>query len=441
MAKPKDTLWEMEPHTAAKHSILRRYLQAWIPIMSRLVGRWASDGRGRLVLVDGFCGPGRYVGGEDGSPLIMLNAFLQHSQREGIRAELVYAFIDEDQRRTAHLRDEIASLAAQQPDGRFPDQVKIDVVDGRFEDVFTETLDDLEEEGKRLAPAFAFIDPFGYKDASMKLTDRLLRFERCEALIYMPLPFVNRFIGMPEQEEVMDQLFGTPDWRKAIPLRGEQRRRFLHDLFRDQLASEAGDRLVRSFEIGTAKGTGYHLFFTTGHEKGMEAMKDAMWSVDREEGRRFRDSTDEDQLVIFDQVVDTGPLLDSLRRHFGGSEFTIEEAMSHTIRDTPYKSSHLKTMTLKPAEQDGSLEVLSDRNLRGTYPKGTKLRFVLGRKRKLPGLEQRGHFVPRPALKSAPAGLRRAAAPLLEEERDALLNAPVAQIADPLGPHRAMAGA
>ena len=59
MAKPRETLWEMEPHTAAKHTILRRYLQGWIPIMSRLVGRWASHGRGRLVMLDGFCGPGR----------------------------------------------------------------------------------------------------------------------------------------------------------------------------------------------------------------------------------------------------------------------------------------------------------------------------------------------------------------------------------------------
>ena len=97
---PKEILWEMEPHTAAKHTILRRYLQGWIPIMSRLVAQWAVDGRGRLVILDGFCGPGRYVGGEDGSPIIMLKAFLEHSQRDDIRAELVYAFIDEDKRRT-----------------------------------------------------------------------------------------------------------------------------------------------------------------------------------------------------------------------------------------------------------------------------------------------------------------------------------------------------
>ena len=34
MTAPKTTVWELEPHTRAKHAILRRYLQAWTPILS-----------------------------------------------------------------------------------------------------------------------------------------------------------------------------------------------------------------------------------------------------------------------------------------------------------------------------------------------------------------------------------------------------------------------
>jgi hypothetical protein len=43
----------------------------------------------RLVLVDGFAGPGVYEGGEPGSPILMLRAFLDHAYRDRIRAELV----------------------------------------------------------------------------------------------------------------------------------------------------------------------------------------------------------------------------------------------------------------------------------------------------------------------------------------------------------------
>jgi three-Cys-motif partner protein len=79
MPQPKEMLWKLEEHSRAKHAILRRYLGGWLPVMSK----WNS----RLVLVDGFAGPGRYVGGEDGSPLIMLKAFLDHTRRDLIDAE------------------------------------------------------------------------------------------------------------------------------------------------------------------------------------------------------------------------------------------------------------------------------------------------------------------------------------------------------------------
>jgi hypothetical protein len=78
MTKPSDTLWKLEPHTAAKHRILRSYLNAWLPILSKY--------NSRLVLIDGFAGPGEYEGGEPGSPLIMLDAFLSHAYKDLISA-------------------------------------------------------------------------------------------------------------------------------------------------------------------------------------------------------------------------------------------------------------------------------------------------------------------------------------------------------------------
>lgn len=62
MAKRLDTIWDIEPHTAAKHDILRRYLQAWIPIL--------GSTHERIVYIDAFAGPGIYKGGEDGSPIV-----------------------------------------------------------------------------------------------------------------------------------------------------------------------------------------------------------------------------------------------------------------------------------------------------------------------------------------------------------------------------------
>ena len=99
---PTPTVWTMEPHTAAKHRILQNYLYAWLPIMSKY--------NGRLVYVDGFAGPGVYEDGEPGSPIIALNAYLDHAYRDRIDAELVYVFIEEDRARVNGRKKEIADL-------------------------------------------------------------------------------------------------------------------------------------------------------------------------------------------------------------------------------------------------------------------------------------------------------------------------------------------
>lgn len=61
---PHPVIWELKPHTKAKHDILRRYLQAWFAIMGQTYPR--------IVYIDGFAGPGEYDRGEEGS-LIAIN--------------------------------------------------------------------------------------------------------------------------------------------------------------------------------------------------------------------------------------------------------------------------------------------------------------------------------------------------------------------------------
>jgi len=367
MAKPSDTLWAMEPHTRGKHMVLRSYLDAWLPIMSHGARFRSAMGRGRLVLVDGFAGPGRYSTGEDGSPLVMLKAFLEHAQRQLITADLLYLFIEERHDRIEHLREQVAAL-------RLPGQVAVRFQEGRFEDAFTGLLDSIESSGAQLAPTFAFIDPFGYTGNPMDLAGRFLAFQRCEALVYMPLPFVNRFVGRAGQEQALTALFGSERWREALSYRGPARVQFLHELFQEQLRFGASDRLVRSFEIPTADGNGYRLYFTTGSEKGLEKMKEAMWRADPLGGERYRDTTDE--LVLFEPEPDTSQLLNALKAHFGARPFSIEEAERFTLLSTAYlPRAHLKARTLAPAERADRLEVLSARKRKATYPAGTRLRF------------------------------------------------------------------
>ena len=80
MGNHNTTIWDKQPHTRAKHEILRRYLDAWLPIMSRY--------NERLLILDGFAGPGEYTDGSDGSPLIAVNALIQHPHIEQMRVRV-----------------------------------------------------------------------------------------------------------------------------------------------------------------------------------------------------------------------------------------------------------------------------------------------------------------------------------------------------------------
>lgn len=359
MAIHRNTLWELEPHSRGKHHLLRRYVQAWLPIMTRY--------QQRVVLVDAFAGPGRYIDGEEGSPLILLRAYLEHAFRPRMTAEVVYLFIEERADRVAHLRKEVEAF-------ELPGNLAVEIEEGTYEDNFRRRLGELQRAGDRLAPSFVFLDPFGYSDVPMDLTELVLQFQRCEVLIYMPLPFVARFLSRDGQEHGLTTLFGSDRWREAIPLAGPERLVFLHDLFRDQLQA-SGCTYVRSFEIQSDASHGYHLFFGTNSLLGLEKMKEAMWSLDPLTGQRFGDSTDSDQLVLFAGGPDFNRLLAELRQHFGNDEFSIEAADRYTLVSTAYAKAHLRTRTLAPAERRGELEATSARARARTYPDGTRLRF------------------------------------------------------------------
>lgn len=373
MAEP--VLWPLDDHTHAKHRVLAAYLSAWLPVMGQQAKKFrSSKDPPRLLVVDGFAGPGRYETGEDGSPLIMLKTLLEHDAFERLgEVEFLFLFIEHDGRRVEHLQRELDNLDA-------PDNVKVMLEHGEFEDTFGEIVDDVHgEDGVTLVPTFAFIDPFGYSFTPMSLAGKFLDFERCEALFFLPMVDIVRFVGREGQENAMNSLFGTERWQEAIALEGDERRDFLLSLFEDQLRDGGRVQYVRSFEIRTDRGREYRLIFASDHEKGLALMKRAMWSVDPVEGIRYVAARkDNGQEVLFTSdkaAVDTTPLLSHLREKFGTDWFTIEEAEAATLLETQYlHDGHLKQKTLAPARKAAVIEVANPPGRTGFVP-GTRIRF------------------------------------------------------------------
>jgi len=361
----KETLWPITRPTQAKHTILRKYLDAWLPILG--AGHYAHE---HVVLIDGFAGPGRYSGGEPGSPLIMLSAYRDHSA--ALDATAHFFFIEEHHKRCEHLRREIAKLT-------LPPKMQVEIIEGSFVDEFPVLIERLTKQFGQPPPTFAFVDPFGAEEIPAALSTRLLQLPRCEVLVYFPVGFLARFAEQPEFKPILDGLYGSEQWKRALAAPDfEVRKRILHDLFLAELQKRIP--WVRSFEItpaAEAGGNTYYLFFGTGSRMGLRRMKDAMWKVDPEAGQALRDSTLGDHPVLFEQEPDLGRLRDMLREKCGTRRFTIEEAEEFTLCETAFRDNgHLKPM-LKAAEAAGALEVQRPAGKRaGSFTAGTRMRFV-----------------------------------------------------------------
>jgi three-Cys-motif partner protein len=209
--------WPLVPHTAAKLGLLGAYLAPWFAILS-------NGGFPRVVYIDGFAGPGRYSGGEDGSPIVALKALAAHGQR--LQSTFEFHFVERDRRTFEELHTNIATLEAQ---GLISSGTSITVYQTTFEDAYDQAI------APRLAqlagaPAFALVDPFGWTGIPMRIMADLMKRPSTELLLNFMFEEINRFLSHRDQPENLDALFGCQEWRSADHRSGHARKSFLHDL-------------------------------------------------------------------------------------------------------------------------------------------------------------------------------------------------------------------
>ena len=361
MAAPKTTVWAREPHTEGKHLVFEHYLNAWIPIM--------ASRNPRVLIVDGFAGPGEYLGGHLGSPVVAMRALAEHSARRMITAEVVFLFIEERSDRADHLQGLVKQWKPE-----LPETAKVHVWNGSFDSRMTDILDQLDEQQSRLAPALVMMDPFGIKGIPMEVVRRILGNDKCEVYVTFMWEAINRHMATSEFREHMTSLFGTDEWRQAITLDGQERMQFLHGLYRLRLKAAGASHVVH-FQLAEGSRLKYSIFFGTGHTKGSDRMKEAIWKADPSGNYRFR-SGDQEQMSFLEP--DYRPLQNALKECFEDAGWVSIEEIEEFVRSdaTIYHAGQVRAEALKPMEREGRLEVDEDsRRNRSTYPKGCRINF------------------------------------------------------------------
>ncbi|GCF11888.1 three-Cys-motif partner protein TcmP [Dictyobacter arantiisoli] len=373
MATPKSTIWSMDKHTQAKHEILRAYLQAWLPIMMQTYDR--------VLIIDGFAGPGIYQGGEIGSPLIALDVLCKHTYKVVRQKAVRFLFIEKNRKRC----DNLETLLQQQ---ELPSSLQCDIVCGEFADILNQELHTLEMNNKpgglrrKVLPVFAFIDPFGYSQTPMSTIVRLMQLQGCEILFTFMYEEINRFMtaDYSTKQQQYDDLFGTHEWIHMINIAttAEEREHFICELYKKQLQDMGHVKYVRYFRmINRHNATDYFLFFGTNDLKGLEKMKDAMWTVDRDDGYAFSDRTNQQQPQLFENGPDYDRLKRLIMSRFHGMTVTIEDIDHYVLVETPFRIAGYRENVLKPMEASSEIKIVANgmKRNRYTYPRGISISF------------------------------------------------------------------
>ena len=322
------TVWPAEPHTLAKHGILKSYLEAWAAILSKA----GSSNAPELLFVDGFAGPGEYSTGEPGSPIIALNAVLEHTQT--LPRPIRFRFIEKDTKRYQHLR---ARLARERERISTSRRVLVDdPINGDCQTEIRKLIAERELRCKVLGPALFFLDQFGYSKISMCLLREIMAHRQCEVFSYLNHQRLSPYLSDPTKTAVITDAFGDESWQQAVALEGDARQLCLIKAYRDAIRKNAGVRFVWSFAMFDSGAHLLHwLVFSTNNLSGLEHMKKAMWLADKAGAYRFSDRVDARQQTFF-STLDDEWLATELSKRLIGKVMNEDELKVFVLTQTPF---------------------------------------------------------------------------------------------------------
>lgn len=273
-----DSYWpEYNNLQFTKHALIKNYLGGWFPKL----GTWA----GRILYLDTHAGRGRHDTGHQGSPLVALETLLTHRFRDQLlaKSEVRFHFIERNAANVAELKKELAGCS-------LPEKVFVQAHEGDCFATLDELIQELEATKTRMAPAFAFVDPYGFKVPGTTLK-RLMQCGKVELFVNVIWRELNMGIvqaqnGHEGLGRTLDEVFAGEDWRAAVSADEAEARADQTIALLTRMVGAKWATPVRM--LGRNGTTRYMLVHFSNHDAGRELMKYCVWKIcDMNEELRF----------------------------------------------------------------------------------------------------------------------------------------------------------
>lgn len=317
-----------------KHAILKYYLGAYF---GRLGQTAYFD---RLVYVDGFAGPGRYVKEdgteEDGSPIVAIKTVINHMHYDNFNKPIHMYFFDVKEEYTEQLREYIVEIMM--ANGIDDCKLIYNIESGRFDELMGGILEEYRE---TRCPMLVFADPFGIKGVSMDLMRRVVRRPLTELFFNVMFSTVNRWVNCPNYNKLLNTFLGEENckWKTTV-LKGENKAESFIKYYVQKLTQSQRYLFHHKFGMKDQNNRNiYQLVFFTGYFKALIDMKTAMINNSQETERyvysEFTERQSTDNRLSETEIKER--VIQKIKEKFDDEPVSGKDIANFVWADTPYK--------------------------------------------------------------------------------------------------------
>lgn len=372
-----------------KTLIVTEFFKAYFPIID---AAFKKD----IWYIDLFCGPGRYEDGNPSTPLVLLDV-VEQFKGDKVRQSLKIVFNDHDPKLIAALQKNISTHPVI-PKLKYAPQI----LNLKASEV------DLSAYTRGNNPIFSFVDPWGYKDVSIKQVWSLVKNIGSDCVLFFNSDRILQDINKPSSEADFQQIFGDMFWQakanQTNPNMSQRKKaeEFL-SLFSQNLyqtvKQETGNKwrvFVLPFyvEADDKEKTSHFIVFISKHHKAIQEMRKVMIKYGNSTSASLGyDSKDELQISLLNRNDDAFYSITGMMKSVFSqypecysrkftidtlSEFLDRFAMFTSYRVLPYSAQELKAV-IEKLYQQGHVKIIIEVGKRMNKPITDKREFKIKR--------------------------------------------------------------
>ncbi len=351
--------WLEKEHTKIKHSILLKYMDAWIKILGRYNNKicyWdCFAGRGELV--DANHNPSKV-----GSPRLILDLAKKYS-RPG--RKILTIFLENNKDNFNHLkilleRDygeaQLSKLGSAEYYTWEKNNISIYAKLGDFDSETKILLASIGPE-ETIVPSFFFIDPFGFGGYPFDINKKILSFKKTEIFVTFMVRDMIRFMDVDQHKRALNGLFGPGKWREYVKT-CDNKVCALRDLFIQRLQKNANAKYFIAYPISMDEQRKilFYLIHITNNFKGLKVMKDIMFNESKSATEMGYRGPDNNQLSVGDFAGNDSQIKRELLRILEEGISDLEAICEKMYMETKFVWAQFLPI-LKKMQSEGTVEV------------------------------------------------------------------------------------